>query len=588
MKPNPARDGYSAVFAAVAATEEEAATFSDEVRVLILRQITVEGIDTLIKHHLYPLRIRPLVTFGGYNTMAQDVLASDGAATRSDPELIVLALSLDELDPTYGQPGWRSDAARTKLESLFALLSAQTRATLAVHNFIAPLWPERGLVPDSQDRDLSGQVALLNAFIVEQVRASSPRFLLMDWEQYLRRLGADAALDARGNYLWRAPFKHAFLDAWAQQLARVTCALKGKTKKVLVLDCDNTLWGGVVGEVGLAGIALDPTQHPGRVFFDFQTTVLHLVERGVLLVLCSKNNEGDVFEVLDRHPHCIIKRSHLAGSRIDWNNKASNIAALGDELNLGLDSFVFVDDSPVECEMIRQMLPQVTVLQVPARVHELPPLLLQTGLFDTLRFTEEDGQRAKLYQEERSRKTERLGHVSLDEYLRSLQTVAVIHRARPSEVSRISQLTQKTNQFNLTTRRYSEQEIQSLLADSGTVVYSLSVRDRFGTLGLVGVLVARFDGESARIGDFLLSCRALGRRLEEAMVAHCLADIGATRVVARWEAEYSATAKNGQVADFWPRLGFTEAEAVAGRKRYTRAADAAISGPPDLVTIQGD
>jgi FkbH-like protein len=588
MKPNPARDGYSAVFAAVAATEDEAATFGDVIRVLVLRQITVEGIDTLIKHHLYPLRIRPIVTFGGYNTMAQDVLASEGAVTRSDPELIVLALSLDELDPTYGQPGWKYEVARAQLESLFALLSARTRATIAVHNFIAPMWPERGLATEPQNKDLSSQVALLNAYIVEQVCANAPRFLLMDWERYLRRLGADAALDQRGRYLWRAPFKHAFLDAWAQQLARVTCALKGRTKKVLALDCDDTLWGGVVGEVGLTGIALDATQYPGRVFFDFQTAVLHLFERGVLLVLCSKNNDADVFEVLDQHPHCLIKRSHLVGSRIDWNDKAKNIVALADELNLGLDSFVFVDDNSVECEMIRQMLPQVTVLQVPAKIHELPPLLLQAGLFDTLSLTDEDGKRASLYQEDSSRKAARLGHVSLDDYLRSLQTVAVVHRARPSEVPRIAQLTQKTNQFNLTTRRYSEQEIHSLLSDSGTVIYSLSVRDRFGALGLVGVLVARFDGESAQIVDFLMSCRALGRRLEEAMVKHCLAEIGATRVVARWEAEYIATSKNAQVADFWPRLGFAEIEAIAGRRRYKRAADIGIGGPPDLVTIQGD
>ena len=335
-KRSPA-DSYSAVFAAVAAMEAEAVTFKDEVKVLVLRQITVEGIDALIKHHLYKERIRPLIEFGGFGTIAQDVLAPDGLVAGSSPDLIVLALALEELDPNYGSPGWTNNVARVELTNLFELLSGKTRATIAVHNFIAPLWPERGLVIDPQGHDLAAQVADLNRFVIELVRANAPRFLLIDWDRYVRRLGADAALDARGRYLWRAPFRRPFLDAWAQQLSRVVCALKGRAKKVLVLDCDNTLWGGVVGEDGIDGIQLDGHHYPGRAFFDFQTSVLHLADRGVLVTLCSKNNEGDVFEVLDQHRWCQIKRSHLAGWRINWTDKAKNITELAEELNLGLD-----------------------------------------------------------------------------------------------------------------------------------------------------------------------------------------------------------------------------------------------------------
>lgn len=588
MNERSSADGYSAVFAEVAAMEANAATFKDEVKVLVLRQLTVEGIDTLIKHYLYPQQIRPLIEFGGYGTMAQDVLAPDGAVARTDPDLIVLAFALEELDPNYGAPGWLYDAARTELADLFELLVNKTRATIAVHNFIPPQWPEKGLVIDAQGHDLAAQVGELNRFIVETVRTNAPRFVLMDWDRYLRRLGTDAALDARGRYLWRAPFRRPFLDAWAQQLSRVVCALKGRAKKVLVLDCDNTLWGGLVGEDGLDGIQLDGHQYPGRVFVDFQTTVLHLAERGVMVTLCSKNNEADVFEVLDKHPWSRIKRSHLAGWRINWDDKASNIAELAEELNLSLDSFVFIDDNPVECGLVMQMLPQVTVLQVPKKLHELPPLLLRDGLFDTLRFTEEDKKRAQLYQGESQRKSARSTFGSIDTYLQSLQTVAVIKRASPDMIPRIAQLTQKTNQFNLTTRRYSEQDIEVFTADPDAAVYSLTVRDRFGALGLVGALIVRMHGATARVDTFLMSCRALGRRLEEAMVGYCLAEVGAARSVARWEAEYIPTAKNAQVADFWPRMGFAELDVVDGRKLYTRAADVPIGSTATFVTIEKD
>ena len=316
--------------------------------------------------------------------------------------------------------------------------------------------------------------------------------------------------------------------------------------------------------------------------------MLHLAKRGVLVTLCSKNNEADVFEVLDRHPCCRIKRDHLAGWRVNWNDKVTNIIELACELNLGLDSFVFVDDSPSECALVAEMIPQLTVLQVPKKLYELPHLLLCDGLFDTLSFTEEDKGRASLYQGESQRKNASSDFSSIDDFIRSLQTLAVIHRVSPTEIPRVAQLTQKTSQFNLTTRRYSEEDIRSLIADSNVAVYSLTVRDRFGTLGLVGVLVLRIIDNVAEVDTFLMSCRALGRRLEYAMIEHCLADLRATREIGRCVAEYIPTAKNSQVAEFWPRLGFGEIEVADGRKLYACNSDALICGNTTFVEIEKD
>jgi HAD superfamily phosphatase (TIGR01681 family) len=312
------------------------------------------------------------------------------------------------------------------------MLESRTQATIAVNTFLAPLYPELGLILPHDRGDLTTQVADLNRFIADQVREKAPRFLLMDWARYQRRLGADASIDRRYWYMSKAPLKKAFLNVYAQELSRIVRALKGKAKKCLVLDCDNTLWGGIIGEDGIDGIKLDGNEYPGKAFYDFQTSVLQLAERGVLITLCSKNNEEDVFEVLDTHPWCRLKRSHLSGWRVNWQNKAANIADLSEELNLGIDSFVFVDDNPVECDIVRQALPELTVLQVPDKLYNLPSLVLEDGLFDTLRVSDEDKRRALLYQSESQRKGARTQFGNIESYLSSLETVASIHRATPA------------------------------------------------------------------------------------------------------------------------------------------------------------
>jgi FkbH-like protein len=575
----------NALFSTVARIEREQVSFDHRVKVALLRNVTVEGFETFLKYHLYPGGIRPEVAFGGYGTMVQDVLADDGLLRRSEMDVVVLALMLDELDPAYGTPGWEAEGVKAELKNLFDLLATRTRSTVAVNTFLSPLYSELGLVLAPDGSDLMSQVAELNRFITSFVRDHAPRFCLADWNRYVSLLGADAALDPRCRYLWKAPFKKAFLDLWAQDVARIVRALKGGAKKCLILDCDNTLWGGIVGEEGLDGIKLDRNDYPGKAFYDFHTSLLHLAERGVLIVLCSKNNEADVFEVLEKHPWCRLKRAHLSGWRINWQDKATNIAELADELNLGLDSFVLVDDNPAECDLVRNLLPEVAVLAVPDKVYELPSLLLKQGLFDTLRLTDEDKGRARLYQSDTQRKSARGAFLSVDDYLVSLETVAVIHRMTPAEVPRAAQLTQKTNQFNLTTRRYSEADMRAFAARTDAAVFTLSVTDRFGDLGLVGVVVLERDGAAGRIDSFLMSCRVLGRGLERAVLAHCLALMDSEWDVEIWRAEYVPTRKNVQVADFWPKNAFVREEA-SDRATYVRKARGEGGGVPTHIRIR--
>jgi FkbH-like protein len=586
VTPASAND-LNVVFTTVSRFEREA-RFDHVTRVVLLRNITVEGLDTFLKFHLYQSAIGAEVVFGGYGTMMQDALADDGPFGRGDPDLVVLSLTLDEMDPAYGTPGWRADAAQAELKTLFELLGRRTRATIVVNTFIPPLYPEIGIVLSPNRSDVTSQVIALNRFVEDFVRERAPRFCLTDWDGYLRILGAKDALDHRCHYLWKAPFRKAFLNLYAQDLSRIVRALKGRTKKCLVLDCDNTLWGGVVGEDGIDGIKLDRNEYPGKVFHAFHNSLLHLAERGVLIALCSKNNEADVFEVMDKHRWCKLKRTHVTAWRINWQDKAENIVELAEELNLGLDSLVFIDDNPVECDLIRKVLPDVTVLQVPKKLSDLPTLVFEQGLFDNIRLTDEDNRRTRLYQCESQRKAARGAFKSVDEYLSSLQTVASIHRVRPAEIARVAQLTQKTNQFNLTTRRYSERDIDAFTERRDAAVFSLSVHDRYGDLGLVGVMVLERNGVIGRIDTCLMSCRVLGRGLERAMVARCLGVMGPAWDVQKWQAEYIPTRKNMQVADFWTKNGFVPTGNEADRRIYTRDARQGGGAIPPYISVQED
>ena len=311
----------------------------------------------------------------------------------------------------------------------------------------------------------------------------------------------------------------------------------------------------MVGEDGLEGIQLHPAEHPGSAYYDFQAALLQLAARGVLLALCSRNNEAEIWEVFARHPHCLLKREHFASFRIGWEDKAEYLVSLARELRLGLDSLVFVDDNPAECDRIRRALPEVAVVSVPTERCELPHLLAKEGWFESLAVSAEDAARSAMIRQDLDRR--RAPEESLQEYLLSLQQVAKVHRVRSEEVPRVAQLTQKTNQFNLTTRRYSAAQIAAWAEDPNTAIFTLTASDRHGDSGLTGVLIARREGTIARIDSLLMSCRVLGRDLEIAFVECCLKELSTSWNPGLFRAEYIPTAKNGQVAGFWEKEGFS-------------------------------
>jgi len=541
-----------------------------EVRIAILRNLTIEPVLPYLKVECYRLGLRPQIFCGEFDNAQQEAVNPRGALYAFKPDAVIVALRWQGLAPrladrfTSLSPATIEDLANATIDTAIRTITAIRAASPAlvlVHNFEEPLHSAGGILSATLPSSQINLVRQMNLDLAKAV-ADQPNCYVVDLAHALGRVGYDRGLDDRYWHMARAPYSPAVLELLAKEYSRFIRPLKGRGKKCLVLDCDNTLWGGIIGEDGMAGIQLGVT-HPGSAFLAFQSAVLELHDRGIVLAICSKNNEPDVLEVLKHHPDCLLRPDHFACMKINWSDKATNLRAIAAELNLGLDAFVFVDDSPFECELVRQTLPEVTVLPLPQDPTQYERLLRGLGLFDALTVTAEDRQRNRLYRSEAQRRDLQSQSQSLDEYLKSLEMRLTIRRAEEFHIPRIAQLTQRTNQFNLTTRRYSEGEIRELNTRPDSVVYWAQLTDRFDDMGIIGLAIVRFAAVTATLDCFLLSCRVLSRGVEDALLAH-MATIARARGCERLAAEYIPTPKNGLAAEFLPSHSFTKMESDPG------------------------
>lgn len=412
-----------------------------------------------------------------------------------------------------------------------------------------------------------------------------PNVRVVDTGAIVQQLGAAAAFDTRFYLRSTAPFATPFVNELARRIVAGARGFNSYFYKALVLDCDNTLWGGIIGEDLIEGIKLDPHSYPGRVFWQAQQAFLALERQGVLLCLCSKNNPEDVDEVLDKHPAAVLRREHIAARQVNWTDKVSNLQAIARELNIGLDSLVFIDDSDFECNAVRSALPAVRVLQVPKTLSDYPRLLDEIReLFLAGGISAESRSKTAQYRQRQAAAQSSAQFETNEQYLASLDLRVQLSRDDAASLARISELTLKSNQFNLTTLRQSPAEIrQRIDSDTGTV-YSLAVSDRFGHAGLTGVVLASWQGETAKIDAFLMSCRVIGRGVEFCFWPALAEDARrhGCRVI---EAEYRPTAKNAQVADFYDRLGLPLVAQDSGTRYYRAALDSFTPPPIDWIKV---
>lgn len=563
-------------------------------RVTILRNIVLDPIVPYLRYLAWQDGLNAECAFGEYDTIMQDAIGGSPSMLNATTDCVLVFMRLDTLSPQLATQftSLSSEAIQQEIErireSVSAIISgirAQTSALILWHGFEQPVYPALGALEGQRPGEgQSGTIATLNAIVLEALQQTRNGFFV-DMNRCLARVGADHFYDARHWHAAKAPYSLNALREIAFEDMKYIRALKGRARKCLVLDCDGVLWGGTIGEDGLAGIKLGTT-FPGSAFLEFQREVVNLHHRGVILALCSKNNAEDVWAVFDDHPDMVLKRSHIAAARINWADKASNLREIAHELNIGIDSLVMVDDSAFEVDLIRQFVPEVRVIGLPpGRATEYRTVLAGCGLFDTLTVTTEDRARGAAYREEAARRQAQQESTDMDSFLRSLEMILEIRMTDAFALPRVAQLTQKTNQFNLTTRRYSEEDIQRLQSLGADVIY-LRYRDRFGDAGIVGVCILTYDGSAAVFDSFLLSCRILGRGVERAFLSACLARVG-TRGATRAVGEYRPTQKNAQVQGFYPANSFTPID-EGDRHRYVVDVLAPLPVNSDLFRVETD
>jgi FkbH-like protein len=539
------------VMAALSRLDRSAAAFRT-LKVGIAANITVDLLGTALRRHGYASGVRLQVAKGHYDDLQGDVQAHRDAGV----DLLLLLPFFDNL-----QPGWE-----TQLDTLDAAARDAVHADylqrLALALDTAKSIPQVLLLqahlhqPDVAAH--SPQQRALDAFNtgLAELAARHANVRLVDTAGLLARHGARQAFDARFWFRGKAPYTAGFVDQLAQRIAQATRGFGSRFHKVLVLDCDNTLWGGIVGEDGIGGIQLDAHGHPGNIFRQVQQQIRALEAQGVLVCLCSKNNDADVAEVLALHPAMALRAEHVVARKVNWDDKPANLRALAAELNLGLDSFVFVDDSSFEVQAVRERLPMVTVFQVPAALHAYPALVREqiAPLFVAAGVSAESRSKTQQYRSLAQAATAQGSFASHEDYLRSLGLKITLHRDNPVQLARIAELTAKSNQFNLTTQRLQAGDLTALMQRPGTTVYAFTVSDRFADHGLTGVLITEDTGDDVAVHSFLMSCRVIGRGVEFAVWRAVVAD-ALQRGKRRLCAAYRPTAKNAQVADFYDRLG---------------------------------
>ncbi|HUO14449.1 MAG TPA: HAD-IIIC family phosphatase [Verrucomicrobiae bacterium] len=531
-------------------------------RLAVLRSFTLEPAIPLVRAEAFVKGIDLSAQLGDFNAYAQDILDADSSLYRFSPDAVILAARTPELAPDL----WNQfadlspdavSAAIQRVVNSFAqwirIFRERSSAALILHSLELQPHPHNGILDAQRENGQAAAIHQINREL-RRIAGEHRSVYILDYDGLMARHGRLRWNDQRKWLLARMPIAADNLLHLSREWLRFLVPLSGKTAKVAIVDLDNTLWCGIIGEDGMNGIKLGP-EYPGAAYQNLQRALLDLTRRGILLAICSKNNPEDAMEALTHHPGMVLKPKDFAAMRINWGDKAQNLREIANELNLGTDSLAFIDDNPFEREQIRKVLPEVTIIDLPANPMEYASALRDCPVFERLALSSEDKQRTVMYAEQQERAQVEHTFENKEDFFRYLEQEAEVAPVSSATLARVAQLTQKTNQFNLTTRRYTEQQIQEMSGRSGWQVLSISVRDRFGDHGLVGVAIAHDQGESCEIDTFLLSCRVIGRTVESALLSQ-LAEHASSKGCKRLLGWFFPTKKNAPARDFYPQHGF--------------------------------
>lgn len=561
-------------------------------RVAFLRSFTIEPIESSLRAEAAVNGIDLSMHVGSFNAYVQEILDERSSLYAFSPDIAVLAVQTRDVAPQLwsGFAELTAEASREVVSQVCGgfrqwvdAFRSRSQAHLIIHMLEVPEYPANGIL-DAQSEN--GQVEAIRSINRELGRIARERsgVYLMDYDALIGSFGRSRWHDEEKWLTMRMPISPAAFPALVHEYMRLFCPLMGKLCKVLVVDLDNTLWGGVVGEDGFDGIQLG-AEYPGAAYQALQRVILDLYQRGVILGIASKNNLQEAMEVIERHPHMLLRREHFSALEINWNDKAQSLRSIAAALDLGADALAFLDDNETERSWVRSQLPEVTVIELPETALQYADALRSSPVFERLSLSAEDRVRSRYYAEEGRREAMKQQAGSLEDFYRSLAMEAEISTVTPQTLARVAQLTQKTNQFNLTTRRYSEQQISAMAGD-GWCWYALRLRDRFGDTGLVAVAGVHRDGMVEEIDTFLMSCRVIGRTVETALLAF-IAEEAAREGSAKLAGWFLPTKKNAPAKDFYRSHGFTCTKEENGASRWEFDLTAGKIPAPPWIQLAG-
>ncbi len=533
--------------------------------ITVLSNIIVQQGKEILEYPLRSQGINANVEFGDYDNIVQD-----SQKYKNSKSVIIFWELCNIIDGFQYKAelleNYQLDAIleKTKSEVDLVLKNLEKTSLVLINKFTALSFSHYKFRKNKLD-ELASQ---LNLYLEEKI---SINVRLLDIEKVIASIGVSNSLDMRYYYSSKALYTIDFFKTYANYIAPFFISANGKAKKALIFDCDNTLWKGILGEDGFDNIEMSTGSKDGNIFAEIQSIALALNRQGVLIGLCSKNNPGDVDEVIKSHPDMQFRDEHITINKSNWSNKVTNLKEIATELNIGLDSLVFVDDSSFEVNLIKEQLPEITVLQVPERLYEYPKMLRENlGLFYNLSLTAEDSKKIEMYKHLVKRESIKKEFTDIEDYLSSLELKITFFENDELIIPRMSQMSQKTNQFNLTTNRYTESDIRSFIEDFNSNVIAISVADKFGDSGITGLCIVSINNDTniAEIDTFLMSCRVIGRNIEYVFMDYIIEKIEEKNIKSVY-AKYIRTSKNAQVKHFYENCSFDFKESTDSGKNYS-------------------
>jgi FkbH-like protein len=504
--------------------------FDRKIRIALVSSFTINGLSEILKVKSAERNISCMVYESPYNQYSQEILNKKSNLYKFLPDITFLILDTRNIfGEIFRFPYSISHLERAKIienkineiKNLLDKYIENSNSKIIITKLNIPSFSPNGIFESKTEYGFHNMIEDFNKQITK-IYLNSENVFVYDFDKFITKNGEDNVFNYSQFFFGDLKISMDFLPTFGQDLMKYVIAYLGLTKKCIVLDLDNTLWGGIVGEDGFNGIKLGP-EPPGNAFMEFQRVLLSLHQRGTILAINSKNNFEDAIKVIKEHPYMILKEEHFASMRINWNDKVSNMKGIIKEINIGSDSLVFIDDDPVNREFVKSVFPEILVVNLSddpsSYVYEIENLID----FSVLKITDEDKNRGKMYLQQKKIIELEKTSTDLQTFLSQLNLKIIIKDVDEFTLPRVSQLILKTNQFNLTTKRYQEMDIEKMIKDSNFIVTCVQVEDKFGDNGIVGVFIIEKENQKEwRIDTFLMSCRIMGRDIEKGIMAHII------------------------------------------------------------------